>query len=163
MVRQAKELNISPKIFALSVGPSIPTFVKNLGDNSEYIVGPVQWSPVMPYRDTVFGSATNYAKIFRTKYKFETSYQSAAGSAAGLAFQYAIQNANSLDREKVRDALAKLDIMTFYGRIKFDHRGANIFKPMAVIQIQKGKQVVVYPEAEAGARFIYPFVPWDQR
>ena len=40
--------------------------------------------------------------------------------AACLAFQYAIQDAGTLDTEKVRDALAKLDVTTFYGMLSPD-------------------------------------------
>ena len=35
--------------------------------------------------------------------------------------------------------------MSFYGQIKFDERGINIIKPMAVEQWQNGKQVTVWP------------------
>ncbi len=55
-----------------------------------------------------------------------------------MAFQYALERAGSLDPEKVRDALAKLDVTTFYGILKFDSRGLNVYKPMVVNQIQNG-------------------------
>ena len=37
--------------------------------------------------------------------------------------------------------------MTFYGRIKFDSRGVNIYKPMAVEQLQPdGHKYTVFPQ-----------------
>ena len=50
-----------------------------------------------------------------------------------------------LDPKKVRDEIAKTDIMTFYGPVRFNQKGENIGKEMAVVQIQNGKPVVVYP------------------
>ena len=41
-------------------------------------------------------------------------------TAACLALQRAIENAGSLKPDKVRDSLASLDVMTFFGRLKFD-------------------------------------------
>jgi len=36
--------------------------------------------------------------------------------------------------------------MTFYGPVRFNEKGQNIAKGMAVVQIQGGKPVVVYPK-----------------
>jgi len=58
--------------------------------------------------------------------------------------------------DKVRDALAGLDTESFFGKIKFDATGQNTFKPMSVIQIQKGKVVSVWPKDSAEAEMIWP-------
>lgn len=92
------------------------------------------------------------------------AYQVAESTAALIAYQRAIEKAGSLDRKKVRDALAALDIMTFYGQIKFDSRGVNVFKPMAVEQLQPdGRKYTVWPAAVAEKDAIYPMVAWDKR
>jgi len=59
---------------------------------------------------------------------------------------------------KVRDTLAALDTASFFGRIKFDATGQNTFKPMSVIQIQKGNAVTVWPKEAAEAEMIWPGV-----
>ena len=41
---------------------------------------------------------------------------------------------------------------TFFGRIKFDSRGINTFKPMVVEQIQDGKHHTVFPANLADAK-----------
>jgi branched-chain amino acid transport system substrate-binding protein len=46
--------------------------------------------------------------------------------------------------------------MTFYGPIKFNGKGVNIAKPMAVVQIQNGKPIVVWPQEAAQGKLIYP-------
>jgi branched-chain amino acid transport system substrate-binding protein len=63
----------------------------------------------------------------------------------------------------VRDALASLDITTFYGPIKFSANGENNTKPMVTIQIQSGKVVTVYPADVANATMTYPTPPFGQR
>src|SRR5206468_2045193 len=80
----------------------------------------------------------------------------AESTAACLALQRAIEKANSLDAKKVRDALAALDVTTFYGRIKFDSRGINTFKPMVVEQIQGGEHHTVFPSDVADKQPMYP-------
>ena len=52
-------------------------------------------------------------------------YQAAESSAALLVFKDAFERANSLDQKKVRDALAKTDMKTFYGGVKFNAGGQN--------------------------------------
>ncbi len=61
-----------------------------------------------------------------------------------------------MDPKKVRDAIAETDIMTFYGRIKFNEQGKNIGKGMAVIQLQDGKHTVVFPSSVAEGKLVYP-------
>jgi len=81
-----------------------------------------------------------------------------------LAFWRAIEKAGSLDPTKVRDALASLDLMTFFGQVKFDPRGINVYKPMAVEQLQPdGRKYTVWPVSVAEKEALYPMVPWDSR
>ena len=87
-------------------------------------------------------------------------YQVAESAAAIVAFQHAIEKAGTLDPVKVRDAIASLDIMTFFGPIKFDGRGVNVTKPMAVEQLQPdGGKYTVFPQAVAERDGIYPMPP----
>jgi len=61
-----------------------------------------------------------------------------------------------LRAEKVRDALAALDVTVFFGQIKFDSRGVNVTKPMVVEQIQSGVHHTVFPTNVADAQPKYP-------
>ena len=70
----------------------------------------------------------------------------ATTAAALIALQKAIEKAGSLDRAKVRQALTELNIMTFYGPIKFGANGMNGGRDLPIIQVQKGKSVVLYPD-----------------
>jgi branched-chain amino acid transport system substrate-binding protein len=164
IIKASKQLNINPKLFAFTVGPATPEFVTSLSKDANFVLSSSQWTAEVKYNGIdVFKTASNYAQLYRQEYGHEPSYQSAESTAAGLAFQYAIQQAGSIDPQKVRDALAKLDIMTFYGRVKFDETGANTFKPMVTVQIQEGKIITVYPADVANGKIQYPTPPFSQR
>lgn len=159
-MKEAKQLHINEKLYAFTVGPATPDFVAALGSTANYVLGSSQWTPQEKYNGIdVFATPANYTQSYQTEYKHEPAYQSAESTATGLAFQYAIQKAGSIDPQKVRDALASLDIMTFYGQIRFDSTGANTFKPMATVQIQNGNLVTVYPSGVANAQLMYPTPP----
>lgn len=163
-VKQCKQLGINAKLYAFTVGPSTPDFVSVLSKDADYVLGSSQWTPQLKYNgiDT-FKTPDNYAQMYTKEYGHAPAYQSAESTAAGLAFQYAIEKAGSIDPLKVRDALAALDILTFFGQIRFDQTGANTFKSMATIQIQDGKVVTVYPAEVANAPLKYPAPPFSSR
>ena len=162
-VRTAKAVGLSPKLIGITIAPSDPAFINKLGRDANYIFGTTQWTSALPYYGPVFGSPKDYAQLFRKKFGKEPDYHSAAATACGVAYQLALGKASSLDREKVRDALVSLDNMTFYGRIKFDKQGRDIYNPMVAVQIQKGKRVTVWPNRFATGSAIYPAPPWKER
>ena len=57
----------------------------------------------------------------------------------------------------------QLDVMTFFGRIKFDSRGINTYKPMVVEQIQKGTHYTVFPADVANGKPQFPTPAWTSR
>jgi branched-chain amino acid transport system substrate-binding protein len=160
-----KEQNVMAKAYGYSVGPDTPDFASSLGKDANDVFGGAQWSDAVKYKGApgFYQTAQEYAKAIDAAYHHRADYHNAESTAACLAFQYAIQKAGSLDTEKVRDALAKLDVTTFYGIIKFDSRGINLYKPMVVNQIQNGRLTTVWPALTADGKPKYPAPPWGQR
>ena len=163
--KAAKDLNINAKIFAYSVGPSTPDFIDALGKDANFVYDGSQWTPQVKYSPQFYLSVEQYVLAYKTKYAATAppDYHVAESTAACLALQKAMENAKSLDPAKVRDALASLDVMTFFGELKFDSRGINIFKPMVVEQIQGGVHYTVYPPEIANGQPQYPTPAWSQR
>jgi branched-chain amino acid transport system substrate-binding protein len=163
--RAARALNLDAKIFAYSVGPSTPEFIADLGPDADYVFAGAQWTPQVVDQHQMYLSTPDYVAAYRSMFQTldEPSYQTAQGTVAGLALQRAMENAGSLRPLPVRDALASLDVTTFYGRLKFDSRGANVYKPMVVQQIQSSRHHTVYPARDADAGVAYPTPPWSQR
>jgi len=106
----------------------------------------------------VFGTAMDYNKAFLAAHpEYKTvPYQTAQASAVIEIWADAFRRAQSLDTEKLRDALAATDMQTFYGNIKFSAAGNNIAKPMVLRQIQGGKYAVVAPTKYASEPVMYP-------
>lgn len=160
-----REQNVMAKIYGYSVGPDTPDFATTLGGDANDVMGGAQWSESVKYHGDpgFYRTAPEYAKAIEDTYHHHADYHNAESTGACLAFQYALERAGSLDPEKVRDALAKLDVTTFYGIIKFDSRGLNVYKPMVVNQIQKGRLLTVWPTGLAAVKAVYPAPPWGQR
>lgn len=164
IVKEARGLGFNPRLFAFTVGPATPGFTGALGPAANDVITSAQWTAQEHLQGIdPFGTPANYARIYAGTYGQQPTYQAAEATAAGLAYQYALQRAGSADPQTVRNALAGLRIRTFFGTIGFDARGANVYKPMVVIQIQHGRQVTVYPPAVATAKMIYPTPPFGSR
>lgn len=164
LLKQVKSLGINFKATGLSVGPSTPEFANALGKDADYVYSGVQWVPESKATGSVIGSAQDYTKAFKAKYNAVPEYHNAEATAGGLLLQLAIEKAGTLDKDKVRDTLAGMNVDTFFGHIQFDSRGLNSDKPMVVIQLQDGgKQVPVWPQAAAAGQAKYPTPAWDKR
>ena len=162
-VRSAKELNFTPKAMVITVGPSNPKFVSEMGKDANYVFGPTQWENTMSYEGKHFGTAFEYAQRYQAKWQEPPTYQAAGATVAALALQLAIEKAGSLETKPVRQAMRELDAVTFYGPIDFDETGKNATKPMGSIQILDGQIKVVAPKEAAVAEISYPMPAWKER
>ncbi len=160
LAKQAAEMGVSPKMMGFLLGPTLPGFREALGKDAEYLLEPIQWSSNMPWKDDVFGyTAAEFAELFKRDFGYEPDYHPPQSAAALLVYHHALQKVGELDPQKVRDAIAATDIMTFYGPIRFNEKGQNVAKSMAVVQIQNGEPVVIYPTKFATGKMVYPIPP----
>ncbi len=132
---------------------------EKLGQAAEYTFCAHQWHASLAYRGEVFGSAGDFAQAFKDAYRYEAPYQAAQSAAAVDVYADAFKRAQSLDPEKVRDAIAATELDTFYGPVKFDEAGRNIAKPMVLSQVLHGKYVVVAPAKWATDKPVIPRPP----
>jgi branched-chain amino acid transport system substrate-binding protein len=159
ITRQMKELNVNPKMYGVTVGGDLPKFYELLGRNAEFVYGATQWEPELPYPG---------AKEFNESYKKEfagadLSYHSAGGYAGCQILVDAVKGAGSLDGEKIRDAILKMDLNTVYGGFKVDQDGFQISHKMVMFQWQDGKKVIVWPAELAAGKALFPTPSWNQR
>ena len=157
--RQMSEMGVSAPIVAMTHCESAKLTDK-FGKAAEGILCPTQWAETLKYKDPVFGSAMDYNNAFlkaHSDYK-EVPYQVAQASAAVEIWADAFKRAGSLDKDKLRDALAATDLDTFYGHIKFAPDGRNLTKPMVLRQVQNDKYAVVAPTKYASEKVEFPRV-----
>jgi branched-chain amino acid transport system substrate-binding protein len=164
--KEAKAIRLDAKLFAYSDGPAQPQFISSVGrPAASYVVTGSQWSADVKFQATYFMTTPDYVSAYKQKYGTvdNPSYITADATASAVALGRAIENANSLDPEAVRNALVGLDLQTWFGRIKFDQTGLNTSKPMIVEQIQNGNVRTVWPPEVAYAKFDYPTPDWSTR
>lgn len=158
-VRQIGEQKISTPMIAMTHCEAADV-TGNFGAAANDILCSTQWAETLTYEDPIFGTAANYEKEFKAAYPEykdkKVPYQTAQASAAVYVFADAFQRAGTLDKDKLRDAIAATDMKTFYGNIKFSEAGNNIAKPMVLRQIQNGEYNVVAPSAFASHELNYP-------
>ncbi|MCL5264244.1 MAG: amino acid ABC transporter substrate-binding protein [Chloroflexi bacterium] len=162
MVKAAKELKFNVKYIS-SLGMPVFAFMKALGKDSDYLFDAQWWMPQSGWKGPFFGSSQDYNALYKKKYNEDATYYSAAASAGGLVLQTAIGKADSLDVEKVRAELAKTDMETFFGQIKYDETGFNRTGKGVIIQMKDGKINIVYPQNLATTKAVYPIPDWDKR
>src|SRR5262249_52409627 len=161
-IREAKARRINPKLLAsFTIGVSTPKFGSALGKDANYLFGMTPWFPSERLKDRWFGDASQFAAAYERKFRYPPDYHAAAAAAAVETLAGAIETAGTLDRGKVRDAVAAASFDSLYGRIEFGETG-HIALPQIVIQIQNDKVVEIFSD-----RFIneplYPVPIWDNR
>ena len=165
-IRQISEMQVDIPMLAMTHCDA-SKLAKQHGKKSEYALCAAQWHKTLSYSDEFFGNGLQYDKEFNDIYGYAPPYQAAESSAALLVYKDAFERANSFDRDKVRDALAKTDMQTFYGNIKFSDTGQNIAKPMVLFQVRcEGDECsnkVVAPTKWASEKLVHPIPKWSER
>ena len=165
-IRQIAEMKVDVPMLAMTHCDA-GKLSKQHGKNAEYALCAAQWHKSLTYRDRFFGNGMDYDRDYTAEYGSAPPYQSAESSAALLVWKAAFERANSFNTEKVRDALAKTNMQTFYGNIKFSDAGMNTAKPMVLFQVRcdgdKCSNKVVAPTKWASAKLVHPVPSWSER
>jgi branched-chain amino acid transport system substrate-binding protein len=161
-IRQAKSLSVSPKMYSFTVGVPSADFRHALGPDANYAFGMTAWLPSADLKDRWFGDAEQFAKAFKERFGYEPDYHAASAAADVLALAQAIENADSVEPQKVRDALAKLKLESLYGEVAFSADG-QINLPQVVIQIQGDRVVPIYGKNGFINQPKFPMPAWNAR
>jgi ABC-type branched-subunit amino acid transport system substrate-binding protein len=171
--RQVYEKDVNVRFFALLVAPPEPDFAE-LGEAAYGVIGPSQWEPQVAYTPESASGAglawygplgDAFVAAYEAAYDEEPSYHSAGGYAAGVVLQKAIEDADSTEPAAIKAALDNMDVLTFFGYIKFDTtaeaHGLQIGHSMVYVQWQKDDagnlmKQIVWPQEGATAETIYP-------
>ena len=158
LTRQMKELNVNPKMYGVTVGGDLPEFYDTLKQNAEYIYGATQWEHTLPYAGN-----QEWFESYKKEFAHDPSYHSAAGYAGCLVYAEAAKRANSLDADKVREQLLKLEMRTIFGDYKVDADGFQVAHKMVTFQWQKEKKVTVWPDDLSKGKPLFPTPAWTGR
>jgi branched-chain amino acid transport system substrate-binding protein len=145
--KQMADQRIEAPVVTMIAAPAYQEWIDGTGKLSQNVTSAAWWHPAVRYKgEDLFGSTENYVRLFQAKYGALPDYVEASSSAAGAILQMAIEKAGSIDRNKVRDALAAIDAVTFWGPVKFGSTGQITSLEPPVFQIQNGRPVVIHPQ-----------------
>ena len=163
LLRQAKEVSLSPKMFIAvgATGYALPQFITGAGDAAEYVFSAAPWRPEAKFP----GAHDLYERLVKVL-NAEPSHHAAKAYGGLIAVGEAIKKAGSTDREVIRKALHDVKVMTAFGPVSFENK--NGFQnqnpaPSLIIQVQKGKFVVVWPKEAASGSPLHPTPAWEKR
>ncbi len=159
LVRQMAQAGISVKAFLGAFGMEFPNVIKELGPASEGLFGTTSWQlGVSLGKDEKATRA--FIEAFRQRFGREPVPLTMHGYAAAKTLLKALESVAASGKpvtgDTLRESLARVDVETPLGRVKFEENGDPLFYERVVIQIQGGKHVVVYPKARATAAVRYP-------
>jgi branched-chain amino acid transport system substrate-binding protein len=145
--KQMTDLGVKAKIITMITGPAYKEFADGLGDLANGITSWTWWHHATTFKGVgVWPTTESFYKEFVAKAKSDPDYIHASCAAAAVVLQNAIEQAGSIDKAKVRDALVKTDIVTFYGAVKFSPNGMNQVRSVPIIQVQNKKIMILQPD-----------------
>ena len=154
IIRGIKQVDLKIAVNGGSGGFVIPDFYKNVGDLAEGLLGVAHWN------HDINTDAQRVNAVFQKQYgEFLFEY---AGGLVAQTFMIAdaLERAGSADPEKVRDAIAALDVSQGYaamcpgGRVKFGPDGKNIYAHPVGVQWQHADLATVLPKEDARASLV---------
>jgi branched-chain amino acid transport system substrate-binding protein len=163
LARQMYDQKANMKWVSILVAPADDKFAE-LGAAAMGVTVPSQWEDQVSFKPQFGPTTAEFSKAYQAKFNAKADYHAASGYTSGAILQHAIEQANSIDTDKVAAALNSTDVTTFFGHIKFatdpGNHGLQEAHEMVLAQWQKvngkpGRQVV-WPEAAKSADLIYP-------
>lgn len=155
--KQMVELGWTPKFSLIIRAPENVKWSETMGKAGDYVTIFPGWQ-----------HSEKFAGVAELNAKYQAEFSRPADLLTGPAYACvqilaaAIEKAGSLDREKIRDAMAATDMMTVIGPVTFNPDGTGkVLNPL--IQWQNGKLELVWPAEHASAKLAYPAPPFDQR
>lgn len=158
LVRQMKELDFNPKAYVTIRAADAPAWSQSLGRDGDFALLMPGW---------------HYAVKFPGASELNSKHQQRFGRPAdvlvGPAYACvqvvadAVQRAGSLDRERIREAMAATNLRaTVVGPVRFRPDGTSPVTTV-VVQWQGGRQELVWPKEFATRTLAYPATPWRSR
>ena len=149
MVKTFKRLDYAPALF-FARAAAHPRFIALLGQDAEFSLGAVDFDP------RIGEAARSFAKAYVAKWTVPPGFAAAEGYAAGQVLAAGVRRVGSLDQQKLRTALASIEVQTLYGVYKASaQNGAQVGAKPIVVQIRKGR-----PDPE---NLLLPYPQWDER
>jgi branched-chain amino acid transport system substrate-binding protein len=154
---QMAELDWTPEHALVIRAPDPPTWSQGLGTNGDFVTFMPGWHHAMDFEGVDELNEQHIELIGRPS-------DPIVGPSYALIqiLAAAIEEAGTLDRDAIRDAIAATDMETVIGPVTFNEDGTgNVVT--AILQMQNGRQELVWPAEFATADFAFPALPFSER
>lgn len=141
--RALKRIGWQPAAYYASIGPALDKYGEVLGEDANGTFSTSTWEA---REDLNFPGAPDFLRDFTAAYREKPSYHAANVYGSGLILEQAILKAGSVNRAAVREALARLDTTIMTGRYAVDQAGIQTKRHSLIIQWQKGRREIVWPQ-----------------
>ena len=144
----------------------------DLGGDGNFIFGHTLYHENLNWAVTAGMSREQFEKVFAKTFpgaENPPDFQTSLAYGAGVLLQLFVEKADSLSgpalKKAALDLSGKVTVMT--GPYEIDDTGKQLEMPFIVTQVQEknGKQqlVLLYPEAVATGKIVYPIPGWSDR
>ncbi len=164
LTKTMHDLNLNARmVVGINGGHIVPSYIEACGPLADFVAAEARWSP-----DIAKELAQSVNAKYREKYGTNMDGHNSRAHTAMMTLYYALEAAGSADKEKIREALAGIEvppekiIMTWKG-VKFDATGQNVLGTPCIVQIQDGQFRTVYPYDIASSKIVFPMPEWSQR
>lgn len=150
LMTQMAELDWVPPFSLVIRAPDPPTWSQGLGSNGDYVGFMPGWHNAMAFEGVEELNAKHVELMERPS-------DPIVGPSYALIqiLASAIEEAGTLDRDAIRDAIAATDMETVIGPVTFNEDGTgNVVT--ALLQYQNGRPELVWPAEFATAELAYP-------
>ena len=147
-----------PAAYYATVGPVLQDYRDRLGSLAEGTFSSSQWEP---NPDLAFPGSHQFLKDFTAAYSVVPSYHAATAFASGTLLEKAIHKTEVVDRKNLGEALSALDTMSIIGRYGVDRTGMQIRQFPVIIQWQKGRKEIIWPEELQTADPVFEWTSHD--
>ena len=159
ITRQLKDLDVNVKLLAFSVGAASAEYQAGAAALADYVVGPSMWEA-----DLKTPGNKEFVDAFKKKWSHDPTFYAATAFAGGQLLEAAVKKANSVNNEKLREALAALDTTTILpGKYTVDDTGLQTGHTPVVVQWQGKDKVIVAPDNVATGKVKLPAPEWKAR
>lgn len=118
LVKQIRAEKIKSLLCGGAGGFTHPDFIKMAGEPAQYLLTATLWTD-----DQEDPLANQYADLYRAQHKQTPDYHGVEAYSALIVVADALRRSKSLNANDIRDALAKTDIDTPFGKVAFKSYG----------------------------------------
>lgn len=157
LLTQMAELDWTPAFSVVIRAPDVPTWSEALGTAGDYVAFMPGWHSAMAFPGVEELNEEHIEMMGRPSDPMVGPSYSLIQILAA-----AIEEAGTLDRDAIRDAIAATELDTMIGPVTFREDGTGDVVT-AILQYQNGRPELVWPAEFATAEFAYPAPPFDER